>query len=123
MKDPELDVLIDELETRSDLTVADFDGVARAVAFLLPAVAQSEQNLSERIGATDTAMHVADQAFPNWSVHIHGRANDKDGHWHCTLRENDQRDNDTVIGSGRSPVLSQAILAATLRLAMMLDEK
>lgn len=123
MKDPELDVLIDELETRTDLTVAEFDGVARALGFLLPDVAGSEENLSERIGATDTAMHVADQAFPDWSVHIHGRANDKDGHWLCTLRENDERDNDAVIGSGRSPVLSQAILAATLRLAMTLHKE
>ena len=122
MKDPELDVLLDELETRTDLTVADFDGVARGLTFLLPEVAGSEQNLAERIGTTDTAMHIADQAFPNWAVHIHGRANDKDGHWRCTLRETDGRDNDAAIGSGRSPVLSQAILAATMRLAMIVKQ-
>ncbi|WP_227271937.1 hypothetical protein [Roseobacter weihaiensis] len=122
MKDPELDILIDELETRSDLTVADFGGVAGGLAFLLPEATASEHNLAERISVTDTAIHIADQAFPNWAVHIHGRANDKDGHWHCTLRENDRRDNDAAIGSGRSPVLSQAILAATIRLAMILKK-
>lgn len=122
MKDPELDLLINELETRSDLTVADFDGVLHALTFLLPKALEPGQNLAERIGTADTAMHVADQAFPNWVVNIHGRANDKDGHWRCTLREQEGRDNDAAIGSGRSPVLAQAILAATLRLAMTLKE-
>ena len=118
MENPELDILIEELETRTDLTVADFDGVARALAFLLPNATGKEANLAERIGATETAMQIADEAFPNWIVHIHGRANDKDGHWRCTLRESDARDDDSVIGSGRSPVLAQAVLAATMRLAM-----
>ena len=120
MKDPELDILIDELETRTDLTVADFEGVARGLAFLLPEAIGPEERHAERIGTTDVAMHVADHAFPNWSVHIHGRANDKDGHWRCFLRETESRDNDAVIGSGRSPVLAQAILAAVIRLAMQL---
>lgn len=122
MENPELDILIEELETRTDLTVADFDGVARGLAFLLPDATGKETNLAERIGVTDTAMHIADHAFPNWIVHIHGRANDKDGHWRCTLRESDARDDDSVIGSGRSPVLAQAVLAATMRLAMKLKD-
>ncbi len=80
----------------------------------------SESATPQHISTTDGAMHVADDAYPNWSVHIRGRANDRDGHWHCTLRENDSRDNDAVIGLGRSPVLAQAILAAVLRLSMVL---
>ncbi|WP_295317529.1 hypothetical protein [Roseobacter sp.] len=119
MKDPELDILIDELESRTDLTVADLDGVARGLAFLLPDATGTDDNLAVRMGNTDAVIHIADQAFPDWTVHIHGRANDKDGHWRCTLREADARDNDAIIGSGRSPVLSQAILAATMRLAML----
>ncbi len=122
MKNPELDLLIEELETRTDLTVADFDGVAHALTFLLPEAVGAEQNLAGHLGATDTAMHVADQSFPNWNVHIRGRANDKDGHWRCMLRESEGLDNDSIIGSGRSPVLAQAILAATLRLAMALKK-
>jgi hypothetical protein len=35
------------------------------------------------------------------------------------LREGDGLDNDALIGSGRSPILGQAILAATMRLAML----
>lgn len=123
MKDPELDILIEELETRTDLTVADFDGVARGLSFLLPEATAAEQNLAERISLTDTAMHITDHAFPNWVVHLHGRANDRDGHWRCVLREADARDNDAAIGSGRSPLLAQAILAATMRLAMTLKKE
>ena len=119
MKDPEIYVLIDELEKRADLTVADFEGIANGLAFLLPEAVDAKEHLASRIGTTDTAIHIADQAFPNWAVHIHGRANDKDGHWHCSLREGDGLDNDALIGSGRSPILGQAILAATMRLAML----
>lgn len=121
MKDPELEILIDELETRADMTVADFDGVVHALAFLLPEKV-SKGATPQSIGTTDGAMVVADDAYPNWAVRIHGRANDRDGHWHCTLRENDSLDNDAAIGAGRSPVLAQAILAAVLRLSMMLKK-
>ncbi|MFO8126910.1 hypothetical protein [Yoonia sp.] len=115
MKDPELDVLIKELETSRDMSIADFDGVIHALEFLLPEV---ETPGPDRIGTTDQAILIADDAYPDWSVHIRGRANDRDGHWHCTLREDDSRDSDAVIGTGRSPVLGQAVLAAVIRLAM-----
>ena len=115
MKDPELDILINELETDGDISIADFDGVLHALGFLLPDVALPE---AHRIGTTDQAILVADDAYPNWSIHIRGRANDADGHWRCTLRESDSRDSDAAIGTGRSPVLGQAILAAVIRLAM-----
>lgn len=121
MKDPELDILIDELETRGDMTVADFDGVSHALAFLLPKL-KAESMTPQLLSTTDGAMHVADAAYPNWSVNIHGRANDRDGHWRCTLRESDVRDNDQALGVGRSPVLAQAILAAVLRLSMLMNK-
>lgn len=115
MKDPELDILIKELETDRAMTIADFDGVLHALKFLLP---ELDAPGADRIGTTDQAISIADNAYPNWSVHIRGRANDTDGHWQCTLREDDSRDSDAAIGIGRGPVLAQAILAAVLRLAM-----
>ncbi|OAN77316.1 hypothetical protein A8B78_14400 [Jannaschia sp. EhC01] len=122
MKDPELDVLISQLETRSDLSIAEFDAVIGAFAFLLPGKLPENVATPQRAATTDGAMLIADEAYPNWTVHIHGRANDRDGHWHCTLRESDTRDSDAAIGSGRSAVLAQAILAATLRLTMILSK-
>lgn len=117
MQNPELDELIHELETRGDMSVADFDGVANALSFLLPNVFEGTGHLARNLGSADAALYIADVAFPNWAVHIRGRANDKDGHWRCTIREDDTRDDDAVLGAGRSPVLGQAILAAILRLA------
>ncbi|MFG5384397.1 hypothetical protein [Yoonia sp. R2-816] len=119
MKDPEIDILIAELERQTDLTVADFDGIIHALAFLLPDTVDPAKIPADRLNTTDAAMHIADDAFPNWAVHIRGRANDKDGHWRCTLRENDSRDSDAFIGTGRSPILGQAVLAAVMRLAMV----
>jgi hypothetical protein len=115
MKDPELDILIKELETERAMSVADFDGIVHALGFLLPAIPLLG---ADRIGTTDQAILIADGAYPNWSIHLRGRANDADGHWRCTLRESDSRDSDAAIGTGRSPVLGQAILAAVFRLAM-----
>jgi hypothetical protein len=121
MKDPELDLLISTLETRADLSVADFDAVIGAMHFLLPERPLSYVTSPAKLATTDGAMIVADEVYPNWVVHIRGRANDRDGHWHCMLRENDARDSDAAIGSGRSPVLAQAVLAAVLRLSMHLS--
>ncbi len=121
MKDPELDILISELEGANEMSVADFEGVVHALEYLLPKTV-TKGLTAQGIGSTDGAMHVADAAYPNWVVHIRGRANDRNGHWRCTLREDDSRDNDAAMGAGRSPVLAQAILAAILRLSMILKK-
>ena len=119
MKDPELDLLIAALETNRDMSVADFDGVVHALGFLLPNVTLPQ---AAHVAETDHAILIADEAYPNWVIHLRGRANDRDGHWHCTLRKSDSRDSDEAIGIGRSPVLGQAILAAVLRLSMALKK-
>ncbi len=121
MKDPELDILIEELENRADLSVAQLEGVVHALEFLLEG--REMKNLTApHIATTDGAIDISDQAYPNWVVHIRGRASDRSSHWRCTLRENDARDNDAAMGIGRSPVLSQAVLSAVLRLSMMLKK-
>ena len=119
LNDEELDLLLTLLETRNDLSVAELDGVGHALAFLLKDRFDTKRGAPEHLGNTQEAIHIADEAYPNWVINLHGRANDKDGHWRCTLRETDAFDKDAVIGAGRSPVLSQAILAAVIRLAMM----
>jgi hypothetical protein len=122
MRDPELDILINELESREAMTVAEFEGVVHALQYLLPGKATADLT-PQSIGTTDGAMQVADEAYPNWAVHIRGRANDRNGHWRCALRENDRHDNDKAFGSGASPVLAQAILVAILKLSMMLKKE
>jgi hypothetical protein len=115
MNDLEMDAMLKKLEATRNMSIADFDGVVYAIAFLLPQVTTPPV---DHLAMTDKAILIADEAFPNWSIHIRGLANCRDGHWQCTLRENEARDNDAVIGTGRSPVLAQAILAAVIRLAM-----
>lgn len=114
----QLNTVIDMLETQHDLTVANFDEVVQAMHHILPDDVDIGLDLAARLNHTDDAILIADHAFPNWTVHIRGRTNQKDGHWRCTMRENDSRDSDAYIGTGKSPVLSQAILAAIMRLAM-----
>lgn len=121
MKDPELEILINELESDQRMSVAGFEGVVHALEYLLPE-SVTKSLTPQGLATTDGAMHVADDAYPNWVVRIRGRANDRNGHWRCTLREDDNRDNDAAMGAGRSPVLAQAILAAVLRLSMMLKK-
>jgi hypothetical protein len=116
MEDPELKMVLDQLETSRDMTLADLDGVAHALAYLLPELA-GKGVAAQAITTTDGVMQLVDDIYPDWSVHVHGRANDRDGHWRCTLRENDTGDDDAVIGTGRAPVLSQAVLAALLHVA------
>lgn len=118
IQDKELDILIAELETRADMPLADFEGVLNALRFVLPKETLPDIR-PETLATTDGALLVADDAYPNWAVRIQGRANDLDGHWRCTLRRDDSRDNDEAIGFGQSPVLAQAILASVLRLAMV----
>lgn len=120
MEKNQIDTVIKKLETEHDLTVADFEKVVQAMHHIFPDDVAAGSNLALLLNSTDDAILVADHAFPNWNVHIRGRANDHDGHWRCTLRENDSRDSDAFIGMGRSPVLSQAILAAVIRLALVI---
>ncbi|MFZ7091375.1 hypothetical protein [Primorskyibacter sp. 2E233] len=119
LNDQELDLLLNLLETRTDLSVAELDGVGHALAFLLKDRFDKRRGTPENLGNTQEAIHIADEAYPNWVISLHGRANDRDGHWRCSLRETDAFDEDSMIGAGRSPALAQAILAAVMRLAMM----
>lgn len=116
----EIDLVIEKLEHSRDLSVADYDGVTNAITYLHPDVAGGASSAELKLHTTDGAILFADRAYPNWSVNIHGRANELNGHWRCSLRESDMRDNDAAVGTGKSPVLSQAILAAMLRLTKSL---
>ena len=118
MDDDEVELLLNMLEERHDLTVAEMDGIRHALAYLLGSHFDAARGTPEHLGDTEAVLHIANDAYPDWVVNIHGRANDRDGHWRCTLREGDTLDRDAAIGSGRSPVLSQAILSAVMRLAL-----
>jgi hypothetical protein len=80
----------------------------------------TESVTPESINTSDAAIHLIDVVAPGWSIHIAGRAQERDGHWRCTLRRSSSRDNDEFIGIGKGKVLLHALLAALLRTANFL---
>ena len=60
-------------------------------------------------------LHFVDRVVPGWSILLRGKALERDGHWHCTLREVTSRDSDEYVGVGKGAYLLSAILAAILR--------
>lgn len=64
--------------------------------------------------SADAVLDVIRECLPGWSIHIRGTATHPNGHWHCTLRSSDVRDNDSYAGIGQAPTLSHALLAAVL---------
>jgi len=118
MTTTELAPLIASLETSSrldskataDLLVALRDGMPDPT--ILP------EGTQPTFHSTDEVMLILDAAYPNWTIKLQGRTNDKNGHWVCSLRRSDARDNDDVIGIGRAPILAHAILLAMLKLSV-----
>lgn len=73
--------------------------------------------------ATDEVLRLVDTVLPNWSISLTGHTNNEDGRWTCTLRETGVLDNDEMIGVGKAPSISLAIIAATLKIAILRDKK
>jgi hypothetical protein len=59
------------------------------------------------------------EALPSWSVHISGSSATVAGRWTCTIRETGVRDDDELIGVGKSATLSGAVAAALLKVIGM----
>ena len=120
MKDRELEIVVEQLERRGDLSAADYDGIVNALRYLLPDQFAATEDLARHIDTVDGALRCVGQAYPNWIVDLHGSAGAKDGHWRCTLREGDTADNDAAIGTGQASQPSRAVLAALFRLTAVL---
>ena len=67
------------------------------------------------LDSTDKVLAIIYAIRPGWSVSMKGVARLPNGHWRCTLRRSDMRDNDEYLGVGRGPTLSHALLAALLK--------
>ncbi len=66
------------------------------------------------VGA-EAALGLAAAALPGWEISLDGRASLEHGDWTCTLRRNQARDSDEVIGIGHGARPAPALLAALLR--------
>jgi hypothetical protein len=73
----------------------------------------------EALGSTDAVLCLLAEALPSWSVHISGSSATVAGRWTCTIRETGVRDDDELIGVGKSATLSGAVAAALLKVIGM----
>lgn len=65
--------------------------------------------------STDDVISLVYAIHPGWHLSMKGTATMPNGHWRCTLRKSDLRDNDAFVGIGNGPTLSHALLAALLK--------
>ncbi|NNF70717.1 MAG: hypothetical protein HKN02_00825 [Rhodobacteraceae bacterium] len=91
------------------------DRVLENVIIALDGAETGEPVTIDALMSTDAILHLTDLIVPGWAIQLKGRAIEPNGHWMCSLRRSETKDNDEFIGQGRAPILSNAILAATLR--------
>jgi hypothetical protein len=109
--------LIARLEAAQALdaeTKAEVAAAIKTMSALRPAGRQKIPEMVEL--TTDQILYLIDELLPDWSIKLKGRTNNVSGHWVCILRKSEGRDNDEVIGIGRSAALPNALLAAMLKL-------
>ena len=101
------------LEVEAALTL-EGDLADQAIAALNTAAAGAVIERSD-LDSTDKVLSLIYAIRPGWSVSMRGTAHLPNGHWRCTLRRSDRRDNDEYLGVGRGPTLPHSLLAALLK--------
>ncbi len=75
-----------------------------------------DQNIEPKhLDSTDKILSLITAIRPGWVISMRGTAHLPNGHWSCSLRKSDMRDNDEYLGIGRGPTLSHSLLAALLK--------
>jgi hypothetical protein len=87
---------------------------AATVREVFPNAPHHPEVLAEPVEAV---LHLVDRCLPHWTIQLTGKAQEPDGHWHCSLRESSTSDEDEVIGLGSGPTVALAMLQALLRVA------
>jgi|GEM_PF-6357776 hypothetical protein len=67
---------------------------------------------------TERTLHLVDQCLSGWTISLKGKAMEPDGMWNCSLREQNIRDNDALIGFGEGKTVSLALMRALLDIAI-----
>jgi len=123
MKHDQLKHLMEKIEDAdqldSELEAAVLDGMNTA----FPGKAVWAAHQENPLEATDEILRLMDIVLPNWSISLTGLANETNGRWVCTLRETGGLDNDAMIGIGKAPTISLAIIAAMLKIAIIRNKQ
>ena len=69
-------------------------------------------------GVVERLLHIVDTILPAWTIQLTGKALEPNGHWRCSLRQTRGSDEDEVIGLGTGAVVSLALVAAMLHVAL-----
>lgn len=101
------------MEVESALTLE--DELANRVIAAISSVAAGRKIERHSMDSTDDVLALIYLIRPGWSVSMKGVARLPNGHWRCTLRRSESRDNDEYLGVGRGPTLPHALLAALLK--------
>ena len=104
------------IEAAADLDTATARLALEQMEKSLTRIGSKPQGNWRDISSTDSVLHLVDQAAPGWSIHLDGKAFEPNGHWRCTLRPSDMRDDDEFIATAKGPRLVNVLVAALLRL-------
>jgi hypothetical protein len=111
-----LNDLARRIEAAADVDAATSSLALEQVEKSLTRIGIKPQGDWKDLSSTDHVLHLVDQAAPGWSIHLDGKAFEPNGHWRCTLRPSDMRDDDEFIATAKGPRLVNVLVAAFLRL-------
>jgi hypothetical protein len=107
--------LAEKVEAKMTLTGSLAQDVAEAINYHLPENASGMMVKAADLSSTDYVLHLIDTVTPGWTIRLRGKAMERDGHWQCSLRPTDARDEAEFIGHAHGPDLSNSLVGALLR--------
>jgi hypothetical protein len=116
MNMPALQALSTRVNTAEDIDQALLREAAEELRAVFPHAPEHPELLSE---PTEAVLWLVDRCLPGWTITLRGTATEPDGHWHCSLRQSGDRDDDAVIGNATAPTVSLALLRALVAVARL----
>lgn len=107
--------LAEKVEAKTTLTGPLAGEVADTINGFLDETPAGEVVKAADLSSTDYVLHLIDKVTPGWTIRLKGKALEPDGHWQCSLRPSDGRDEAEFIGHAHGPDLSNALVGALLR--------
>lgn len=107
--------LAGKVESKLTLSGPLAEDVADAISRFLPESPAGVAVKAADLASTDYVLHLIDRVMPGWTIHLRGKAIEPDGHWQCSLRPTDARDEAEFIGHASGPDLSNSLVGALLR--------
>ena len=111
--------LVERIETAEWPDAALGAAVLESVKSVCPDQAGLITPESRLLESTDAALHLVTLKVPEWSITLQGYAHEPDSQWTCTIREGTVSDDDDLIGIGKGPTPSLALLSALLRIGVI----